>query len=266
MSQHKEIGNRIIRNMILDCLIIRLAINGKNIPAPLSQDIERLIKRLQNRKTNHNYVDVESISIHNIQYMHPLIAINYNVAQLSTKLCAELCLDIVHTKHLTHFINFVKANKEFAIEMHIFLRSILLSIENLVLLGVWIDILELLLASVKENSNLASGTIYFMLYLLAKEVDGRKQMELLRGLTSFSGVKENIPLILNTYRSLSSSTSTELQIISIDLHTRLWFTENRTYQFLHKILITEDDKLSVPNKWEMNVVKAYTIKKICEQK
>lgn len=256
--------------MILDCLICRLAINGKNAPATVVADIERLIRHLQKHKTDSKNTcssdTIQNISIQNVQYMHPLIAMNYNMVQLSTKLCTELCLDVVHTKRLDRFIDVVKTNKEFASEMHMFLRSILLSIENSVLLGKWRDILKQLLASAKENSHLAGGTIYFILYMLAKESDGRKQMDLLRGLTSFSGVKENIPLILNTYRSLSSSTSAELQIISIDLHTRLWLAENRTYQFLHKVLISDDDKLSVSDKWEMNVVKANAIKEICAQK
>lgn len=264
MIEHKRIDNMIIRNMILDSLIIRLAINGKNIPAKVVTDIERLIKNLQKHKTDSKNTcslnTIQNTSIQNAKYMHPLIAMNYNMAQLSTK----LCLDVVQISD--RFINFVTRNKEFANEMHIFLRSVLLSIGNSVLMDLWTDILKQLLASAKENSNLAGETIYFTLYLLAKETDGRKQMELLRGLTSFSGVKENIPLILNTYRSLSSSTSAELQIISIDLHTRLWLAENRTYQFLHKLLIAEDDKFSVSDKWEMNVVKAYAIKEICAQK
>ncbi|XP_055302054.1 focadhesin [Sitodiplosis mosellana] len=262
LNEQNGIGNMIIRNMVLDSLIIRLAINGKSMSALVAADIDRLIKQLRKQNTESKNICSSDRFIKNIQYLHPLIAMNFNLGQLST----ELCLDDRTKKRLKHFISFVKANNEFANEMHIFLRSILLSIEDLALSDIWTDILKQLTASAKDNSSLAGGTIYFILYLLAKETEGRKQMELLRGLTSFTAVKENMSLILNTYRSLSSSSSTELQIISIDLHTRLWLAENRTYQFLHKVLITDDEKLSVSDRWEMNVVKANAIKEICSQK
>lgn len=105
-----------------------------------------------------------------------------------------------------------------------------------------------------------------MLYLLAKESDGLKQLELLRGLTTFATTKENIPLILNTYRSLSSSPKAVLKTLAIDLHTRLWLVENRTYQFLHSVLLADDKKFSDSDKWEMNIAKAYAIKEICTHK
>lgn len=214
----------------------------------------------QNRSsTNRN--EKKSITNLSILYFHPLIAMNFNLVRLSSELSSA-----DQTKSLRRLISFVNSNKDFANEMHFFLRSILLSIEDLASLHVWSDILNQLMASAKDDSSIAGDMIYFMLYLLAKETEGQKQMELLRGLTSFAAFKENIPLILNTYRSLSSSSSVVLQIISIDLYTQLWLAENRTYQFLHKMLITDDEKLSVTDKWEIHVIKANAIKKICIQK
>lgn len=261
-------GNTIIRNMVLDSLIIRLAINGKNITSQVTADIERLIKQLRqiNKKSPISVVssNSDSKSIRNVLYYHPTIAMNFNLVRLS----AELSVDSQsnQTKTLKRIISFLEHNKVFTDEMHFILRSILLSFEDLESLDVWLDILNHLLGSARSNPTISSDTIYFMLYLLAKETEGRKQLELLRGLTSFAEIKENIPLILNTYRSLSSSSSAVLRILSIDLHTRLWQAESRTYQFLHKVLIEDDQNLSRIDKCDMNVVKANTIREICTQK
>lgn len=249
--------------MVLDSLIIRLAINGKNNPALIEGLIRQLrISETESQNTSStNRNEKKSITNLSIPYFHPLIAMNFNLAQLSSELFSA-----DKTNILRRLISFVNSNKDFSNEMHFFLRSILLSIEDLASLDVWSNILNQLMASAKDNSNIAGDMIYFMLYLLAKETEGQKQMELLRGLTSFAAFKENMPLILNTYRSLSSSSSVVLQIISIDLYTQLWLAENRTYQFLHKMLITDDEKLCATDKWEMHVVKADAIKKICSQK
>lgn len=254
--------------MLLDSLIIRLAINGKNIQAKGAADIERLIKHI--RKLNAEMLAIGgpskagNKSINSAQYFHPMIAMNFNLSRLSSELCVDS--SSAQTKTLKRIINFVCSNRDFANEMHFFLRSILLSIEDLDSFDMWSGILDQLLASAKGNVNISSDTIYFILHLLAKETEGRKQMELLRGLTSFAENKDNIPLILNTYRSLSSSSSATLRILSVDLHTRLWLIESRTYQFLHKVLIADDENLSKSEKWEMNVVKANAIKEICSHK
>lgn len=248
--------------MLVDSLIIRLAINGKNITAQVATDIEQLIKQLRKLNTESMLSDAtdknESKSMGNALYYHPIIAINFNLVDLSSELFAGSKID--QAKTLQRIISFLGHNKVFADEMHFFLRSILLSIGNSESLGVWSAILNHLLAHTSID------TIYFMLYLLAQETDGQKQLELLRGLTSFAEYKENIPIILNTYRSLSSSTCAPLRILAIDLHTRLWLAESRTYQFLHKVLIDDDQSLSKSDKWEMNVVKVNTIKEICSKK
>lgn len=248
--------------MILDSLIIRLAINGKNIPAQVAANIEQLIKQLRKLNTGPKLTDSmgknESKSFRKALYYHPIIAMNFNLVYLSWELSAGSKTDRVKT--LKRIISFLGHNKVFADEMHFFLRSILLSIGHLESLDVWSAILTHLLA------HTSSDTIYFVLYLLAQETEGQKQIELLRGLTSFAEYKENIPLILNTYRSLSSSSWPLLRILSIDFHTRLWLAESRTYQFLHKVLIEDYESISRINKWEINVVKANAIKEICAKK
>lgn len=264
MIKQERVGNIIIRNMLMDSLIIQLAINGKIVRASVNSDIEQLIKKL--RKLNADTTNVETSNdighVLHVKYFDPTIAINFNFVRLSKNLSIDLANG--HTKTLNRLISFMKSGGLFTSEMHFLLRSILLSTNDSMPNEIWSDILSALLAN--EGTNSSFDTIYFMLFLLAKEVDGHKQITLLRGLTSFATVKENIPLILNTYRSLSTSSSPVLRIISVDLHVRLWLAESRTYQFLHKVLIADDDNLSKINKWEMNVAKANAIKSICSHK
>lgn len=256
--------------MILDSLIIRLAINGKSLPSQVFADIERLIKQIRKLKTNSEHFDeskiMENTFIKNLKYFHPTIAMNIDFARLTTKLCIELKSS--NTDTLKHIIQYAQLNRKLADHMHFLLRSTLLSVdENQAPLEMWIDLLKLLLACVDTKSNVSGDTIYFILYLLAKETDGQKQIELLRGLPKFATAKENIPLILNTYRSLSTSSKSVLKIQSVDLYTRLWLVENRVYQFLHKVLIADDEaKLTPEYRWQMNIVKAHAIKEICLHK
>lgn len=254
--------------MLLDSLIIQLAVNAKTIRAQTVSSIEGLIKIL--RKLN---VDMDKIEATNqiaaktalqVTYFDPMIAFNTNLVRMSVDLSVDLKNE--QTKTLIRLIKFMKSNRSLANKLHFLLRSILLSFDDLATTHLWLDALNLLLENAAKNTNASCDTIYFILYLLAKETDGRKQMELLRGLTSFATIKENVPLILNTYRSLSTSSAPVLRTVSIDLHTRLWLTENRTYQFLHKVLIADDGNVSKINKWEMNVVKANAIKTICSHK
>lgn len=255
-------GNVIVRNMVLDILIIRLAINGKDIPARVTSDLEFLIKQLKEPRDSSNR-EGRCSGVRRVQYYHPRIAMNFNLVRLSTDLCSKSADPQVET--LNRLIQCVKSNRQLAIEMHYFLRSIILGTES-VSHELWLNILSQLMANAADDANISCNSIYFVLYLLAKEMDARKQMELLRGLTSFASVKENIPLILNTYRCLSSSSSPVLRTLAVDLHTHLWSSESRTYQFLHKILIAHDEHLSVADKWELNIAKASAIKEICTQK
>lgn len=251
--------------MILDSLIIRLAVNGKSLPSQVAASIERLIKQVQKLKSTPEHINATKANENDFAYFHPTIAINANFARLSTKLCTDLKSS--NTETLKRIIMYAQTNRELADQMHFFLRAILLSVENHVPLELWMNILKLLLASVDTKSTISGDTIYFMLYLLAKETNGQKQIELLRGLTKFATAKENIPLILNTYRSLSTSSKSILKIQSVDLYTRLWLVENRVYQFLHKVLIADDDtKFAAAYRWEMNIVKAHAIKTICLHK
>lgn len=263
----KNAGNLIIRNMVLDGLIVRFAINGKNLPRHVTNDIEYLIKTIwkQNAdaKSHKCSIRSEKSFAKEIFYFHSKIAMNFNLIRLSMLCCDKTKSNVF----LENVIKTMKHNKMFTHEILLFLRAILLSSEQMMIsFNIWKDILDQLLSIAKNNSDVSGDTIYFVLYYLAKETDGMKQLELLRGLTSFASIKKNIPLILNTYRSLSSSASVSLRILAIDLHTRLWTVESRTYQFLHSILVADEGILSSSYQWEMNVAKANAIKEICSTK
>lgn len=247
--------------MMLDVLILRLAINGKSLPPKTTSELNRLIKLIPKQTvafvpTKHGSHSKE------ILFFHPTIAFNWNLAELSSRLCEELSKD--ETKTLDHLLCITKCNPAFSEKLHLLLRGLLLS--EKIKFNHWLQIFNQLLAGARSNFDISTDTIYFVLYCLAKETDGKKQLELLRGLTAFASVKQNIPLIMNTYRSLSTSTSVALRCLAIDLHTRLWHVESRTYQFLQKLLIEEENALPKAAQWEMNVARAGAIREICSTK
>lgn len=71
---------------------------------------------------------------------------------------------------------------------------------------------------------------------------------------------------MNTYRAVSTSAMPPLQILCFDLYVRLWKNENRTYQFLHKLLLNDLNITNQNSKWELNIAKANAIKEICQLK
>lgn len=247
--------------MILDALILRLAINGRYLATKVVADLNRLIKQISKQPSDYA-APKQSKHSDDILYFHPKLISNWNLMRLSANVCEELSHG--QSKLVNQLIGVIEANQRFSEEIHLFLRALILS--ERIEFDAWLKIFNQLLNTARSNPDISSDTIYFVLYYLAKETDGRKQLELLRGLTTFATVKENIPLIMNTYRSLSASTSLALRSLAIDLHTRLWQTESRTYQFLQKILIDDHGSLPKADQWEMNVAKANAIREICSIK
>lgn len=258
LSEKGKTKNYLVLNMVLGALILRLAINGKNLPPKVVAEMNRLINQMS--KQTVEYAPPKQTEITNdILFFHPKLIFNWNLTKLSSKLCDEFAKKELVT--LDHLIDVIESSQPFSEEIHLFLRALLLS--NKLNFDSWLKIFNQLLHTAQSNPDISCDTIYFVLYYLAKETDGKKQLELLRGLTTFASVKENIPLIMNTYRSLSTSSAVLLRCLAVDLHTRLWRIESRTYQFLQKILIEEDTTLSKADQWEMNVAKANAIKEIC---
>lgn len=170
--------------MILDGLIVRLGSANKSIPTNTVIEMEDLIKLIKkkNGKTSKPSKLTNNL---NVKYFHPKIALNYNLVILSEQLC--------ETGTNIDWLN-ILSNQKFCSENHYFLRGVLLCEKNCVDSSTWLMILACLAAIVKENIDVSTDMIYFVLFLLAKEIDGEKQLALLRALNHFASVKVNISI------------------------------------------------------------------------
>ncbi|XP_033246199.1 focadhesin-like [Drosophila miranda] len=98
------------------------------------------------------------------------------------------------------------------------------------------------------------------IFKLAHENNPELQLELLQGLPHFAVSKDNVPMILNTIRILSTENGT----FCVDLYLRLWRVESSTYPFLLKQVaqpLPEGDK-----RWELQVARAHAMREICQEK
>lgn len=266
---------------------MRLAVGIKALPNDAVIDARNLINALK----------VENIAQHSpskkneqvgckVRYFHPQIANNFGLVELTEELCSKRL-------SVTALLAKVVSNDSFCVAIQYVLRGLLL-MEGVDFLSAneWRNILECLLKVARNHEDVSTDLLYFILYLIAKEEDGKKQLALLQAMTTFATVKvipftpfhdsketktiylmqrfcpqENVPLILNTYRALSTSTPA-LRTLSLNLHTRLWIAESRTYQYLHKMLTdaAADASLSTKDAWEGNIAKALAVKEICSLK
>jgi len=73
-------------------------------------------------------------------------------------------------------------------------------------------------------------------------------------------LKDNVPMILNTIRNLSTENGT----FCVDLYVRLWRVERRTYPFLLKQIaqpLPDNDK-----RWELQIARNHAMREICQEK
>lgn len=170
--------------MILDGLIVRLAGAVKTLPNDAIGDARKLVNALK-QKTLAQRSDNESVELSDcgVTYFHPKIAMNFNLAVLSEDLCNGRI-------PVTTFIGNVSSNELLCAELHYFLRGLLLvDDDHFVSANDWNLLWKCLFKLVKKSSELSTDMMYFVLYHIAKEVDGKKQLELLRALTNFAAVK-----------------------------------------------------------------------------
>lgn len=257
--------------MILDGLIIRWA----NATTFLSADCRNLCQHIITYITSSQpQCSPKTISSSSTQpnwacagkYQHANIAVAYDLAIWSEQLLLQYPDGDLKYPNLAKFVLQLQRSKHIHRKLQLLLRALLLLPSNMVNDDHWIRIWNIVMGVVKKDLSVSIDMVYLVLYLLANESNGRRQLEILRGLSEFALVKENIPLILNTYRALATSSSIALQTVAIDLHVRLWKNESRAYQFLHKMLSTELKVSRKADAWEMNIVKANAIKEICELK
>lgn len=239
-------GNFIINNMLLGVLIQWIAYPSF-IPSEGLNEIQFLMKLITNEESDKRNLIKTSKFQSEIKYFNPKIVLAYDICILSEE---------NDPKDLGKFIESLKCPSQlkFACRINLLLKGLFLS--NEIPMEIWKSLFELLMSLIESDVRLASDFAMPLLYKLTKETNPEIQLELLRGLTKLSVEKENIPIILNTIKALSSG---GLNIFSMDLFLRLWKMENRTYPFLCKVL-SEPIK---ENSWEYQITKASILKEIC---
>lgn len=255
-------GNVIIRNMVLDSLVVRYATDGKFMPGIVAQEFEETIQhtKLVPGVVSNYPQDVTNVTpfLENKSIFHPNVIMNMNLVLHSNYVCSSATLD-----EIAPTIAAISKSDSFALEMQYYIRAILLSSTALHLdQDDWTLLFNRILTIIKTNAAVASDAIYMVLYCLSKETDGMKQLLLLRGLASFGHFKDNIPYILKAYQSLMSSEVPTLHTLAIDLHLRLWKIEKRTYRYLADIITKTDAHMTKRDRWESNIAKAKAINEI----
>lgn len=260
-------GNIVTRYMIFDALTTRCAIDGKQLSAAAMKNIESIMKQINQSNSSDlaSPANQQHKAFRRVLHYHPMVAINLNLVRLSYLMSDDS--SSFHLKSIKSIANFAQHSQPYSNVLNQFLRAILLSSEQKPKFSdKWHDILQLIVGRAAVDKDFASNTIYFILSCLTKEKDGKRQKSLLYGLASFASVNENVPLILNTYKALSTSQSLPLQLLAIELHTRLWKVENRTYQILHKCVTEEYSPSSKKSsRCEISIAKAHAIRQICAE-
>lgn len=272
-------GNQYILNMCLDGIIQWMS-QTAFIPAEGLALAHQVVRKILARGKGTASVEITKVRTSNlkstqVRYFHQDIAIAFDIAKLVES------LDESEFKDVFTFVDTlnVKANSMFCQRLHLFLRALFLSHEPSI--DCWFKIYEAILEIIKENSGIAYDFLMTYIFKLAGEKQPEIQMELLRGLPSFAVSKvnyilkylniifpysmfvplqDNIPMILNTIRNLT----TENVTFGMDLYLRLWRIEPRTYPFLIKLLSTPQTDSS--KRWEFEIAKTHIIREICYDK
>lgn len=191
MIENENEGNVIVRQMILDGLIVRLAGGVNTLPNEAIADAKNLINALKTRNVGqHSPAETDARIHERIKYVHPKCAINFDLTNLSEELCTERL-------SVTSLLEKVTPNELISVEIQYILRALLLiEDDNFLSADEWLQIWKCLLKIAKRYGDASTNLMYFLLYHIAKEVDGKKQLELLRAMTTFATVK--VSLIFST--------------------------------------------------------------------
>lgn len=175
--------------MVFEGLIPWIA-NATFLAVDAITDIESLAEYIhKNAKKPTKTQSLGMISYNcDIKYFHPDIALFYELAKLSYKINLEFNRNET-TVILSNFIKSIDTKRQipFCNQIQLFLRGIFLS--NIVTGDDWHSLLQILVNVVKINQTVAIDFVWSMLYQLPEESDPKRQLELLRGTTSFAVVK-----------------------------------------------------------------------------
>lgn len=248
-------GNQYIRNMSLDGVIQWMSQTGFIPPDALALSDE-IIKTITTTKGSEaiEKTSTEEILGSSSRNIHPDIALAFDVAHLIENFDVDNDNIVAFVDSLS-----VKSKPDFCHKINLFLRAIFLSTEPSV--DCWYKIYEIILSLIKSNDFLAFDFLMTYLFKLGKVTDPEVILELFRGLPNFAVSKDNIPMILNTLKSMKNGKNTPFLI---DLYMKLWKVEGRTYPFLVK-MIAEPFKVQ-DRMWDHQVAKNYVIREICYEK
>lgn len=190
-------GNVITMNMVLDALIIRLANATSFLPSEVRAECDNLIKiitspkrqSLLSTRSNLEAPDYNCRWNTTAKYQHPDIAFAYNLAVWSEQLQLNCTNGEIKNPNLVKFVLQLQKSNEIQMKVQLFLRALLLCPASIVEQHLWLDIWRMLMDIVKDSVSVSIDMIYFVLYLLAKEEGGEKQLEILKGLAEFAAVK-----------------------------------------------------------------------------
>lgn len=175
--------------MVLDGLVVRLA-GGKALPNEAIADTRNLINALKTKNVMRKSLEETDGRRHcRVKFFHPKIAFNFDLAVLSEEVSnGRLSVATLLEK--------VMPNELLAAELQYFWRGLLLIEDgNFLAADEWLQIWKCLLKIARENGDASTDLMYSLLYHLAKEVDGKKQLELLRAMTSFVTVKVSCSVV-----------------------------------------------------------------------
>lgn len=177
-----------MRQMILDGLIVRLASGVKSLTNEAITDARNLIKSLKKKNgAQQSQTGTYEHSHCRIKYFHPKIALNFELAILSEDLCSQRIT-------VATLLEKVASNDPLRAELQYLLRGLLLTEDdNFLDAHEWRQIWKCLLKIAKDDGDASNDLMYFLLYHLAKEVDARRQLELLKALTTFASDKVRLP-------------------------------------------------------------------------
>lgn len=209
-----EGGNAITLNMLVDGLICWLA-NPSFIGADGLSDAQTIVQHI----TSGQYQTTGKVTLPSkVKYFHPDFAFGYDLAVLSEELTDNS--DDGRVEDFVESLN-KPAQLEFCDKINLFIRALFLWNSTLSD-KVYVSLIEILCRIVRRNETVAIDFILPWLYKLSSLHGAVVQLELLRGLTNFAVVKENIPIILNTLKSISTGS---LKPLAMDLYLRLWKCE-----------------------------------------
>lgn len=270
LALEEDSGNIIIRKMVFDSLLVRYATNIKFMHPAIIKDYEKLLDKVALPKGVISYRETdikEALLLDDQHIFHPNVIMNINLVQHARFFCNE---GTDQNEALISLIAAIRRNEVFALEMQYYIRALLLSSSELGMNNAnWTALLDRLVAVAVKDAAVATSAIYMILHCVAtyEDICELKRIELLRALVSFAVFNENIPLIASTLDRLTSTTSIALHTLGIQLYTRLWLVQPRTYPFLKKILSKPERKgLSQNDLWDLHISKMKAINEIVQRK